>query len=133
MKRSVIISVTLSLVGLAVLMSGLTGMSTVDLGKSYCNAEKDCPETCCLFYNSNNGVCDKPSNCNSIKLLSMEQTKRISSSVGQELSPSSKLPKFITSNIQVKGKTSIVSSIVASGILFLISLFILMIGNRRGI
>ena len=125
MKRSVIISVTLALVGLAVLIFGLTGMATVDLGKSYCGSDDDCSEACCLFYNSDNGVCDKFSNCNSIKLLSMEQTKAISSG--------EKLPRFITSNIQVRGKTSIVSSIVATGILFLISLFILMVGNRRGI
>src|SRR3989338_2611871 len=132
MKRSVIIALTLSLAGIAVLFAGLTGMVTVDSGNTYCNSDSDCPVACCKFYNSDNGVCDNPSNCDSIKLLSMEQTKSISSTAEERLN--SKLPDSITSKIQFENtKVSIWASIIAASLLFLLSMFILMIGNRRGI
>lgn len=134
MKRSVIIALALSLVGIAVLFSGLTGMATVDLSKSYCDSGNDCEAACCMFYKSDYGVCDNPSNCDSIKLLSMEQAKSISSAKNEKLAISSRLPKFITSKIELKGvQVSIWASVIAASLLFLISLFILMIGNRRGI
>lgn len=133
MKRSVIIALTLSLVGITVLFSGLTGMATVDLSKAYCDSDNDCEAACCMFYNSNYGVCDNPSNCDSIKLLSMEQTKSISTATEEKLD-SSRLPKYITSKMEFRGmKTNIWASIVVASLLLLIALFILMIGNRRGI
>ena len=133
MKKSVVIAVSLAVVSLLVLISGLTGMATVNLGQPYCDSDDDCPVVCCKLYNQDNGVCDKPSNCNSIKLLSMEQTKSISSATLPRIEPSSNLHNFLSSKIQFQGNVSIVSSIFASLILLILSLFILIIGNRRGI
>lgn len=131
MKRSVVISLALAFVAIAVLANGLTGMATIDLNKQYCDSDSDCSNKCCLFYNSNSGVCDKASSCNSIKLLSMEQSSGISLASNPKLE--SRLPNLITSNLQFGGRVNIWSSIVAAALLLVISLFILMAGNRRGI
>lgn len=131
MKRSVVISLALAFVAIAVLANGLTGMATIDLNKRYCDSDSDCSNKCCFFYNSNSGICDEASSCNSIKLLSMEQSSGISLASNPKLE--SRLPNLITSNLQFGGSVSIWSSIVAAALLLVISLFILMVGNRRGI
>lgn len=129
MKLSIVLSLALALIAVSVLAVGLTGMSTVDLGRDYCDSGNDCMETCCLFYNSNYGVCDRESNCNSIKLLSMEQG--ITTAKNPDLP--NQMPAFISSNLTFKNKVSFLNSAIASGLLFIISLFVLVIGNRRGI
>ncbi len=63
-------------------------------------------------------------------LLSMEQSGTASA---QSPSLPEKVPRFISSNLGFGGKVSFLNSAIASGLLFVISLFVLMIGNRRGI
>lgn len=133
MRISVVISLTLALIALAVFGSGLNGMSTIELGKNYCDSKDDCSDSCCFYYNSNHGICDKQSNCDSIKLLSLEQAKSISTATNPMLVLSSRLPKFLSSNMQFEGKVSLKNSIIASALLLILALFVLMVGNKRGV
>jgi hypothetical protein len=130
-KVTITIAIIFGLMSMAFLGKGITGMYLIDFKLSPCETDNDCDDTCCKFYNVDEGVCDFESNCNAILQITREEYIRMTNLNVDSSVMLNKYQSIVKAHIEAPAQESHLNAILVGLVLLLLMAVSLLIPPNK--